>query len=245
MSVKQLSPVAIAIAIGSCTFTAQANNETGRNLAPNQPANNYWQAPNRSGFNAPPAYNNNYQRPPQQMYRQPPPNYPAPNMNRTAPPPPTGPYSGAPAPQQNPSRGAPAPQQIPSRGAPAPRGQYNGPYNGPYNEPSAFNTPGYNPYNRNRGNRMPWGNNNNRFGNNKFWGRSGPSKWMNPGKDNWENSWDDMINAPSRVGEMPGGWTAPEVTMPNPIDMGDQMQDNVQDLPEQMKDGDIGNNVSN
>jgi len=68
---------------------------------------------------------------------------------------------------------------------------------------------------------------------------------MNPNKRNWENSWDDMINAPSRVGEMPGGWTAPEVSVPNPIDMGDQVQDNVQDLPDQMRDGNIGNDVSN
>ena len=94
-------------------------------------------------------------------------------------------------------------------------------------------------------NSMPWSSGNNRNGNNKFWGRSGPSTWMHPSKDNWENSWDDMINAPSRMGDMPGGWSAPEVTMPNPIDMGDQFQDNLQDLPEQMKDGNIGNNVSN
>ncbi len=64
---------------------------------------------------------------------------------------------------------------------------------------------------------------------------------MNPGKRNWENSWDDMINAPGRMGEMPGGWTAPEVTVPNPIDMGDQVQDNVKDLPEQIKDMDVDN----
>lgn len=68
---------------------------------------------------------------------------------------------------------------------------------------------------------------------------------MNPSKRNWENSWDDMINAPSRMGTMPGGWTAPEVTMPNPIDMGDQMQDNLKDLPEQMKDMNVGNDVTN
>jgi hypothetical protein len=67
---------------------------------------------------------------------------------------------------------------------------------------------------------------------------------MKPSKDNWEDSWDDMINAPSRMGEMPGGWTAPEVTVPNPIDMGDQVQDNMRDLPEQMKDGNIGNTVT-
>jgi len=66
---------------------------------------------------------------------------------------------------------------------------------------------------------------------------------MNPNKRNLERGWDDMINSPSRMGEMPGGWTAPEVTMPNPVDMGDQMQDNVKDLPEQMKDMDVGNDV--
>lgn len=224
MSVKQLSTAVIAIAIGTCTFTSQAGNGAG------YPTKNYWQAPNRSGFDAPPSYNRappaykNYQRPPP-VQRQPPANYPAPKTNRTAPPPPTGPYSGSSAPRPNPYRGAPAPR-------------------GPFNEASAYNTPGYNPYRQNRGNRMPWGNNN-RFGSNKFWGRSGPSTWMHPGKDNWEDSWDDMINTPSRMGDMPGGWSAPEVTMPNPIDMGDQMQDNVQDLPDQMRDGNIGNDVSN
>ena len=253
MSLKQLSATAVAIVIGTCTFTAQAYNGGA------YPTNNYWQAPNQSGFNTPPANNqappayNNYQRPP-------PANYPAPQANRTAPPPPTGPYSGgAPAPRQNPYRGAPAPRQTPYRGAPAPRG--------PYNEPSAFSTPGYNQYYGNRrsrnrssmpwgggnssmpwgggNNSMPWSRGNNRSGNNKFWGRSGPSTWMSPSKDNWENSWDDMINAPSRMGDdMPGGWSAPEVTMPNPIDMGDQMQDNVRDLPDQMKDGNIGSDVT-
>ncbi len=237
MSLKQLSTVAIAIAIGTCTFASQANDGA------RYPSNNYWQAPNWSGFSgqpsynqAPPAYNqappanNSYQRPPPPAYRQPPANY-------STPPPPTGPYSGAQVPRQNPYRGAPAPR-------------------GPYNGPSAFNTPGYNPNYGNRRNTnsmpwgggnssMPWSRGNNRNGNNKFWGRSGPSTWMNPSKDNWENSWDDMINAPSRMGDMPGGWSAPEVTMPNPIDMGDQFQDNLQDLPEQMKDGNIGNDVSN
>jgi len=231
MSVKQLSAAVVAIALGTCTFTSQASNYAGPNWGPNQPDNQYRQAPNWPDYSA--------QRPaasaPPPAYR---PRSPAPGANRTAPPPPTGPYSGtratrsAPVPGPGPgsNRGAPAPQPGQYRGAPVPRGQYN--------QPSAFNTPGYNPnrYNR-RGN--------NRWNRNKFWGRSGPSTWMSPGKRNWENSWDDMINTPSRMGEMPGGWTAPEVTVPNPIDMGDQMQDNVQDLPDQMRDGNIGNDVSN
>ncbi len=133
---------------------------------------------------------------------------------------------------QRPDANRMPPMQNPNRGYP-PRGPYYGPDTGA----SAYNMPGYNPNRNYRGN--------NRGNNNKFWGRSGPSTWMNPSKRNWENSWDDMINSPSRMGTMPGGWTAPEVSMPNPIDMGDQMQDNVKDLPEQMKDMNVGNDVKN
>jgi len=193
---------------------------------PKQPTDRYWETPNWSGQSVPPPYystppaNNNYQRrvPPPQTYRPPPAYYP-PNINRDATPPaPTVPYNGAPARQPNPTRRAAPP-----------------PYNPYYNGPSAFYTPGYNPNRRG----------NNGWNNNRFWGRSGPNTWMNPNKRNWENGWDDMINAPSRMGEMPGGWTAPEVTMPNPIDMGDQFQDNIKDLPEQMRDMNVGNNVKN
>ncbi|HHO59149.1 MAG TPA: hypothetical protein ENJ64_02825 [Thiotrichales bacterium] len=96
--------------------------------------------------------------------------------------------------------------------------------------PSAFFTPGFNPRNDR------WGGNRSRF-----WGRSGPGTWMNPNKRNMEQGWDDMLNAPSRMGEMPGGWTAPSVSMPNPIDIGDQFQDNARDLPDQMRNMDVGN----
>ncbi len=228
MSLKQLSTTVVAITFGACTFAAQANDQASHNWMPKQPTNHYWQAPNWS-FNTPPpqntappapVYNNNAQRQrpvalPPQAYQRPPAYYPQ-NRNRYAPPPPpAGPYNGVPMPQPNPYRGAPPP------------------YNPGYNGPSAFYTPGYNPYRRNS----------NGWNNNRFWGRSGPSTWMNPSKRNWENSWDDMINAPSRMGEMPGGWTAPEITMPNPIDMGDQFQDNLKDLPEQMRDMNVGNDV--
>ena len=228
MSVKKLSIAALTIAFGTCTFTAQANNDGGRTWTQGQPANPYWQAPNwpdrnaqRPAPSAPPVNNTGYQGNNQSRY-----------TSSGTPPPPTGPYRGTPAPR-NP---APAQRQVQRtepyyRGAPAPRPPAG------YNEPSAFYTPGYNPYRDNR-------RSNNRWGGNKFWGRSGPSSWMSPSKNNWENSWDDMINSPSRMGEMPGGWTAPEVSVPNPIDMGDQMQDNVQDLPSQMKDGNIGNSVT-
>jgi hypothetical protein len=177
------------------------------------PNNPYWQAPNGPGSYAQPQYRQPY---PQN-------NYPLPNVNRPAPasqdqyrgdpPPPPGPYSGT--------------------------AKTNDNANGSNEGPSAFYTPGYNPNrNRNRNNNS-W--NNNSWNNNKFWGRSGPGTWMNPNKGNMENGWDDMINSPSRMGRMPGGWTAPEVTMPNPVDIGDQMQDNAEDLPDQMRNMDVGN----
>jgi len=254
MNVISLGAITTAITLGMSSFAVSANdnnNGGNHNWMPNQPTNSYWEAPNFNmpSFNsAPPAYNappqgymqqqrqNRQQRQnPQQgqnnNYRQ----QPAPNYNR--------PYQGNnyQAPnrnQQNMNRAAPQPPQNAYRGnpyPPQPRGPYQGQnmhQNNRDSGASAYNIPGYN-RNNNR--------NNSGWNNNKFWGKSGPSRWMNPNKGNMEQGWDDMINAPSRMGDMPGGWSAPEVTMPNPIDMGDQMQDNVQDLPEQMKNMDVGN----
>ena len=231
MHIKHLSTAFFAMAIGTCTFTVQAY---GNNWSPNQPGNSQWQSPNwgggpsMGGMNMP-SFNsgssrNNYNRPPPGYYGAP--NYQ--QQSRPAP---------APAPNMNrqPNRNMAPPPAGMNRGyPPPPQGPYNAGPRGPARDSgaSAYNMPGYNRYN------------NNRNRNSRFFGRSGPSTWMNPSKDNWENSWDDMINSPSRMGEMPGGWTAPEVSVPNPIDMGDQMQDNLQDLPDQMKDGNIGNNIS-
>lgn len=239
MRVKLISTTCIAMVFSTCTLTAQANNgDADHRWMPQQPANHYWQAPNWTSFSTPPdrrseqpanrrpvnrgpVYNNNYRppvapvyRPPQPAYNYPPQNTYRPNMNRAAPP------------VQSFNR-----DKLP----PAPTGPYRGTRNfGADNGASAFNTPGYNSHYQRR---------NQGRNNNKFWGRSGPGTWMNPNKRNMESGWDDMINSPSRMGEMPGGWTAPEVTMPNPVDMGDQMQDNVQDLPEQMKNMDVGDDI--
>lgn len=222
MSKKYFPSAVAAVALSTCALSVHAYDNTGHNWMPKQPANPYWQAPDWSGVNFPSDYRSPppaYKPPPRPDYRRPypPQNYPAPGVNR---------------PQANqPPATRPAPPAMnPNRGYPPPRGPYAGSYR-PDSGASAFNMPGYNRYR------------NNRRSNSKFWGRSGPSTWMRPNKRNWEQGWDDMINSPSRMGEMPGGWTAPEVTMPNPIDMGDQMQDNVKDLPEQMKDMNVGNEV--
>ncbi|MDT8282811.1 MAG: hypothetical protein RQ982_08375 [Gammaproteobacteria bacterium] len=245
MHVKNLSTTLVAITMGTCVFSAQANDN---NWSPNQPADVYWQAPNEPAFNMSPGYNPvapryNNNRPPQGYWPpQPVYNYPAPNNQRPN-------YTGQnyPGPYNRPAQNMNLPSNRPSSQTmatppmqnnntgypPPPPGPYNSGSQIPDNGASAYNTPGYNPYRNNRSNRG--------WNNNKFWGRSGPGTWMNPNKNTMENGWDDMINAPSRMGEMPGGWSAPEVSMPNPVDMGDQIQDNVKDLPDQVRNMDVGN----
>jgi hypothetical protein len=87
------------------------------------------------------------------------------------------------------------------------------------------------PWDSNRGRSMPWGDNR-RGGSSMPWD-SGRGGWMN--KDKFADGWDDMLNAPSDMGEMPGGYTAPSVSMPNPVDVGDEFNDAASDAPDQMR----------
>ena len=80
------------------------------------------------------------------------------------------------------------------------------------------------PWDSNRGRSMPW--DNRRGGRNMPWD-SGRGGFMN--KDRFADGWDDMLNAPSDMGEMPGGFTAPSVSMPNPVDVGDEFDDAARD----------------
>ena len=121
--------------------------------------------------------------------------------------------------------------------------------------PNTYQTPGYRPqpyrnqnyggpsfsgpWNNSRGNSMPWSNNrgssmpwSNNRGSSMPWdgGRGG---WMD--KDRFSNHWDDMLNAPSDMGELPGGYTAPSISVPNPVDVGDELQDAASDAPDQMR----------
>ncbi len=125
----------------------------------------------------------------------------------------------------------------------------------PANRSSAFNRPAHNisnnhnynnrwnnyNYNNRRGDRRGdrWGNHWNNPGN--FWGHSGPGNWTSPNKQNISQGWDDMLNAPSRMGQMPGGWSAPSVSMPNPVNVSDQFKNNARRLPDQMRNMNMGN----
>jgi hypothetical protein len=82
---------------------------------------------------------------------------------------------------------------------------------------------------------MPWGGNRG-FGNNNpmnkmfnsryggIWGMR-PDEWAKAGpEDGFSYMWDDMINAPSEMGEMPGGWNAPSISVPNPVEIGSEFR---------------------
>lgn len=111
-------------------------------------------------------------------------------------------------------------------------------------------------------NRMPWGNGGMPWGGRNGWGRTpfesnftpwsnrfwndlgkggrnpfrNADDWFRPGpKDGLANMWDDLLNAPSEMGRMPGGWTAPSISVPNPIDVGDEFGDAMQDMPHEIR----------
>ncbi|HBS25750.1 MAG TPA: hypothetical protein DD827_01265 [Gammaproteobacteria bacterium] len=60
------------------------------------------------------------------------------------------------------------------------------------------------------------------FGNGKMWS-GGPFGWFAEGpKEGMANAWEEMLHAPSDMGDMPGGWSFPDISVPNPVDVGDQ-----------------------
>lgn len=151
---------------------------------------------------------------------------------------PNGPMPMAPGYGYNPYMG---PQSMPG---------FNGPFNGPFNGNRFANRPF-------QTNRMPWGGYNNRRGfgrgmpfesnftpwSHRFWdeiGEGGQNPFRNShrwfqGKDGAANMWDDLLNAPSDMGRMPGGWTAPSISVPNPIDVGDEFSNAARDMPDEIR----------
>ena len=149
-----------------------------------------------------------------------------------------------------------APNSAPYRtpyGAPAPMNRppaYNAPRPTPYGNRPMYGNPrfGGTPYRGwNRGSRSPipfesnftpWST--------RFWEEMGDDG-ENPFKD-WEdwidfkepregmaNAWEDWINAPHEVGQMPGGWTAPSISVPNPVDVQKEFQETGKRVPDEMR----------
>lgn len=92
--------------------------------------------------------------------------------------------------------------------------------------------PIHGPWDRGWG-RAPW----NRDYDN-LWGRNGgPSKWFDPGdpEEGIAEAWEDMMITPNRLGTMPGGWKAPSISIPNPIDVNKEFRDAAIDMPGEMQ----------
>lgn len=92
--------------------------------------------------------------------------------------------------------------------------------------------PANGPWNRSWG-RAPW----NRDYDN-LWGRNGgPSKWFDPSdpEEGIAEAWEDMMITPNRLGTMPGGWKAPSISIPNPVDVNTELRDAAIDMPGEMQ----------
>ena len=127
------------------------------------------------------------------------------------------------------------------------RAPYNvNPYNRPYRSNRSFGPwGGSRPFGRSglpmdmQGNAIPWSR--------KFWddiGRGGKNpfddidEWMdfNEPREGMANMWDDMLNAPHDSGQMPGGFTAPSISVPNPIDVQREFENASKDMPDIMRE---------
>lgn len=66
----------------------------------------------------------------------------------------------------------------------------------------------------------------------------GPDKWFDfdDPKEGMAYMWEDALYTPHALGTMPGGWDAPTVVVPNPIDVGDEFKDASGDFPGEIKD---------
>ncbi len=204
--------------------------------------------------NAVPQYRSQSARPGQ--------NYPMPYPSQRQAPPRSAPYSGArgqypqaPVNTMRPGPGVPPYAMNPYNRSPFQGNQ--GPYGNPYNR-GPYQAPYGNPYNRGpyggsnnglfdrfgmgpfNGNSAPW--ETWPFGaRDSFWSRKdlpfneqNPTDWFQPGdpKEGMAIMWDDLISAPDDLGTMPGGWHVPSVSVPNPVDLEDQLEKASKEVPD-------------
>jgi hypothetical protein len=69
------------------------------------------------------------------------------------------------------------------------------------------------------------------------WGNDVPFKWVDPTDPRamFGDIWDDALNTPNRMGRMPPGWTAPYISVPNPIDVEEEFERNARNFPDEMR----------
>ncbi len=57
--------------------------------------------------------------------------------------------------------------------------------------------------------------------------------WPDFYTDSTNDIWDEMINAPFKMGRMPGGWRAPSLSMPDPVTIGDAVLNQMPPMAEE------------
>ena len=69
------------------------------------------------------------------------------------------------------------------------------------------------------------------------WGNDVPFRWIDPTDPRYTvgEMWDDAINTPNLMGRMPPGWTAPYISVPNPIDVEEEFERNARKFPDEMR----------
>jgi hypothetical protein len=69
------------------------------------------------------------------------------------------------------------------------------------------------------------------------WGNDVPFRWIDPTdpRDSIGDMWDDALNTPNTLGRMPPGWTAPYISVPNPIDVEEEFERNARNFPDEMR----------
>lgn len=68
------------------------------------------------------------------------------------------------------------------------------------------------------------------------WGNDVPFKWVDPTdpEESIAQMWEDALNAPNRMGRMPPGFTAPYISVPNPIDVENEFERNARNAPDEI-----------
>ena len=88
------------------------------------------------------------------------------------------------------------------------------------------------------GNYIPWSR--------RFWDELGEGgknpfrdmgDWFDPDepREGLSKMWDDTLNAPHDMGRMPGGWTNPSISVPNPVTVQQEFENAAKDMPDEMR----------
>ena len=68
------------------------------------------------------------------------------------------------------------------------------------------------------------------------WGNDVPFKWIDPTdpEESFAQMWEDGLNTPNRMGRLPPGFTAPYISVPNPIDVENEFERNAKNAPDEI-----------